>query len=380
MASIGQEINGHPGVDARSAPRSGSYSLARATGPPRSAYAELRRLIEERGLLDRRPVYYSLQIMLALGLFSVSVALFVLIDALWVQLLNAVFLAFIFQLFVFIGHDSAHRQVTRSVRNNDRIALVFWNLLMGVSKSWWFGRHNRHHAKTNRLDEDPDAELWFLCFSEEAACKKRGTERLLLKYQVFLAPMLSLYPVVLRYFTFRFLIWVKGSDVGEVPAPQRYSPLEMSLVAVHFLLYFGLLFYVLGVWQAGLFVLIHQGLWGLYYASVTATNHKGMPVLGKDDELDFLHQQVITSRNIKSHPVVDFLFGGLNFQIEHHLFPTMPRNKLKEAQTIVRPFCEKQGIAYSETGLLESYRDIMGSLRETSLVARESLAQDRVGN
>ena len=137
-------------------------------------------------------------------------------------------------------------------------------------------------------------------------------------------------------------------------------------------MYFGLSFYFLGVWQAVLFIVIHQGLFGLYYASVTASNHKGMPTLGEGDDLDFLRQQVLTSRNVKSHPLIDFWYGGLNFQIEHHLFPNMPRNKLREAQTIVRRFCEEHSIAYSETGLGQSYREILGSLQVASLAARES--------
>ena len=372
MGNIGQELSERSGLDMRGATAARPYSSRRATSLQGNAYAELKRLIKQKGLLDRQPAYYTFQILLALGLLALSATFLVLIDTLWMQLLNAVFLAFGFQRVVFIGHDSAHRQIARSVSKNNLIALISWNLLLGVSKSWWMGRHNRHHAHPNQLNEDPDAELWFLCFSEEEARRKRGFAQLLLKYQAFLVPLLSLYPVVLRYFTVRFLLWPKGSDVGKVPAPQRYLPAEILLVAVHYLLYFGLSFYLMGVWPAVLFIVIHQGLWGLYFASVTASNHKGMPIMEEGADFDFLRQQVLTSRNVKSHPLIDFWYGGLNFQIEHHLFPNMPRNKLREAQATVSSFCQERSIAYSETGLLQSWREILGSLQAVTLSARES--------
>ncbi len=375
MRNIGQELSDRPGLDVRGTPPAPPYSSTRATGLQGNAYVELKQLIKQKGLLDRQPAYYTFKILLTFALLALSVTLFVLIDTLWIQLLNAVFLAFIFQQIAFIGHDSAHRQIASSVRNNNLIALVSWNLLLGVSKSWWMGRHHRHHARSNELDADPDAELGFLGFSAEGARRRQGFQRFLMKYQVFLVPSLALYPVALRLYTVQFLLWAKGGHVGKVPTlppGRRRPPAEILLVAVHFLLYFGLSFYLLGVWQAVLFIVIHQGLFGLYYASVTASNHKGMPMWEEGNDFDFLRQQVLTSRDVKSHPLIDFWYGGLNFQIEHHLFPNMPRNKLREAQPIIRRFCEERSVAYSETSLVQSYREILESIQVASLAVRES--------
>jgi fatty acid desaturase len=80
---------------------------------------------------------------------------------------------------------------------------------------------------------------------------------------------------------------------------------------------------------------------------------------------DFLRQQAITSRNVRG-PLVDFLYGGLNYQIEHHLFPTMPRNNLSRAQPHVRAFCTSRGISYSETGVVQSWREILSNYTEDS--------------
>jgi fatty acid desaturase len=116
-------------------------------------------------------------------------------------------------------------------------------------------------------------------------------------------------------------------------------------------------------------MLVHQATFGVYNVLIFAPNHKGMPNVTEDRRLDFLREQVLTARNVRGHPLVDFWYGGLNYQIEHHLFPTMPRNRLAEAQPIVRAFCEERGIDYYETGLLRSYREVIGHLNEVATSA-----------
>jgi fatty acid desaturase len=121
-------------------------------------------------------------------------------------------------------------------------------------------------------------------------------------------------------------------------------------------------FLVLSPVQAVAFLLIHQGLFGIYLGCSFAPNHKGMPVLSEDKKLDFLRRQVITARNIRGGWFTDFALGGLNYQIEHHLFPSMPRPSLRHAQQPVRAFCEQHGIAYRETGFFASYAQVLRHL------------------
>jgi hypothetical protein len=106
------------------------------------------------------------------------------------------------------------------------------------------------------------------------------------------------------------------------------------------------------------FLVVQQGLFGVYMGSSFAPNHKGMPVVGKDEKVDFLRRQVLISRNIRGSLLTDLALGGLNYQIEHHLFPSMPRPSLRQAQAPVQAFCAQRGIPYSETGLLASYAQV----------------------
>ena len=145
-------------------------------------------------------------------------------------------------------------------------------------------------------------------------------------------------------------------------------------MVLHFALYLSLLFTALEPLQAVLFIAVHRGLYGVYMVSIFAPNHKAMPLLENDSEEDFLRRQVLTSRNVFSHPVTDFWYGGLNYQIEHHLFPRMPRNNLRLAQPIVKDFCRAHAIAYHETSVLQSYGEILQHLHEVGAPLRKEAA------
>ena len=103
---------------------------------------------------------------------------------------------------------------------------------------------------------------------------------------------------------------------------------EAALLIGHAALFFVAPFLLMGVWQAVVFVLVTQTAFGFYLGASFVTNHVGMPVLSATDDLDYLRRQVLTSRNLAARAVTGFVVGGLDAQIEHHLFPSMPRANL----------------------------------------------------
>ena len=110
------------------------------------------------------------------------------------------------------------------------------------------------------------------------------------------------------------------------------------------------------------FIAVQQGLFGLYLGCAFAPNHKGMPVVTGQDELDFLRRQVLTSRNVSGGRLTETMLGGLNYQIEHHLFPAMPRPALRRCRPLVRAFCAQAGLLYCEKGLVSSYSEVLRHL------------------
>ncbi len=328
-------------------------------------YLQLRRLVADKGLLDRQYLYYAVNIPAMLSLLALGIAVIITFEQLWVQTLNAVFLAMVFGQFGFLGHDSGHRQIFRSARNND-IVMLLAGLVTGMTPSWWQDKHNKHHRNPNQLDADGDIEVSVFAFTEEQALEKRGLLRFVVKYQAFLFyPMLLLTSLSLL-----------GGGIVYLARRERvrYPVAEVTAVVAGIALYLAILFVFLPPWQAALFIVVHRALAGLYMGSVFAPNHKGMPVLEPGAKLDHLRQQALTSRDVLPNPVIDFAYGGLNYQIEHHLFPNMPRNRLKDAREVVRTFCLERGITYHETGFWQSQREILGYMHEVSAPLRRKRA------
>ena len=325
-------------------------------------YAELRGLLAQQGLFDSQPVYYAGKALQNLSFLLLALGILVTTNLFWVQMLNAAFLAFVFTQIAFMGHDAGHRQIFQSVWKTNVFGLLC-TLLTAISYSWWTEKHNQHHRNPNHLEQDPDVRLQFLAFSDEQSGNAQGVSRAIVKHQAHLFfPLLLLQSFAIRFRSINFLL-SKGA---------RFRVIEALFIAIHVLIYLGCVLALLGVWQGMAFILVHQMLFGLYMGSTFAPNHKGMLVLTGNGSLDLLRQQVLTARNVRSHPLTDFWFGGLNYQIEHHLFPQMARNKLKAAQATVKVFCQAHAIPYYETGIIQAYGETLRYLHHVSAPLRRA--------
>ncbi len=318
-----------------------------------SDYAQLSRRIKQAGLLERRSRYYIWKIALTAAALAAGWAAFVLVGNSWWQLGVAAFLAVVFTQVGFLGHDAGHRQIFGSRRANYVLGLLHGNLGIGLSYGWWVEKHNRHHAHPNTEGADPDIRPSVVAFSAAQARAARGAARLAFRYQAYLFfPLLLLEAVSLHVASIRAL----------TSRTSRHRPAETTLLAAHVVGYLGVVFVVLPPVKAVVFILVQQGLFGLYLGSSFAPNHKGMAVLDAADRSDFLRRQVLTSRNVRGGWLTDFALGGLNYQIEHHLFPSMPRPNLRRSQAQVRAFCELHGVPYCQTSLAGSYAQALRHL------------------
>jgi fatty acid desaturase len=332
-----------------------------------SEYTRLSRQIKQAGLLDRRRGWYAAEIGLNLGLLAAGGVAFVLLGDSWWQLLTAAYLAVVATQITFVGHDAGHRQIFRSRRANDLVGLVHGNLLVGISFGWWVPKHNAHHSNPNHEDLDPDIGIAALAFTAAQARGKRGLARMIARSQAFLFfPLLLLEAGHLHVASLKSVVRGRG----------RANAVEAVLLLVHVAAYVTALLLVLSPVQAVAFAVVQQGLFGLYLGCAFAPNHKGMPTLTEADELDFVRRQVLTSRNVTGSRPVDFLLGGLNYQIEHHLFPNMPRPNLRHAQPLVRAFCAQHGLPYVEASLFGSYAEAVRHLHAVGAPLRLGAAAD----
>ncbi len=146
------------------------------------------------------------------------------------------------------------------------------------------------------------------------------------------------------------------------------------MITAHAVGYLTAVFLVLSPVRAVVFMIVQQGLFGLYLGCSFAPNHKGMPILNADDQSDFLRRQVLTSRNVRGGWLTDVALGGLNYQIEHHLFPSMPRPSLRGSQALIEAFCRQRGVPYCQSSLAGSYAQALRHLNTVGRLARPAAA------
>ncbi|WP_411104715.1 fatty acid desaturase family protein [Streptomyces sp. cmx-4-9] len=345
-------------------------SLQKVRPPPDPAetgsdFARLARKVQAAGLMARRPGYYTIRIALVAALYASGWAAFVLVGDSWWTLLVAGFLAFVFGQVALLAHDIAHRQVFRLRRASELSGRLAGNLGIGMGYGWWQDKHTRHHANPNHETLDPDLDPDILVWTQDQARAAKGLPRLLGRSQAYLFfPLLTLEGFNLHVAGIRSL----------ADRSLKKRALEGGLLLAHIAGYLAALFLVLPPGKAVVFLVVHQCLFGIYLGSIFAPNHKGMPTLQGSDRPDFLRRQVLTSRDVRGGRFTDLMLGGLNYQIEHHLFPSMPSPHLRRAQAIVRSHCRELGVGYLETSLIGSYRQTLASLHRAGAPIREARA------
>ena len=307
----------------------------------------------DAGLMKRDIAWYvGRMIRLGLGFAAVGV-MFVMLGHSWWQMLTAVLLGFMCTQVGFLSHDAAHRQIFASAKKNEWAARITGNLFVGLSYGWWMNKHGKHHANPNKIGKDDDIAAGAVVFTPEDAQTRTGFAKW------FAAPS--------------GLLLLPAADPGGAgPAYFRHPPraepqarscpsraAEIGLLAVRLIGVPVAAVLVMGPWIGLAFVAVQIITLGVYMGGAFAPNHKGMPLVPKDVKIDFMRRQTLMSRNIKGGWWVDAGMGGLNYQIEHHLFPTMSSKNLKLVQPMVREYCAERHIAYTETTLSQSYMIVM---------------------
>jgi fatty acid desaturase len=318
-----------------------------------SDYATLLSAVQRAHLLDRSGAAYVSRMLLLAAMTTGGAATSLWVGRSWWQIAMAAYFGVVFGQLGFLGHDAGHQQIFRSRRWNDRVGLLLSNLGVGLSYGWWVDKHNRHHRHPNAVGRDPDVARNVLAWTEEQANQQRGLLRVVASHQAaFFFPLLLLEALNLHVGSARTLLRKPREHVR-----------ELTLLSLHVGGGLAVVLLVLPPLQALVFVVVQQSVFGLYLGCSFAPNHKGMPILDDATSGDFFRRQVLTARNITGGRVLTAAFGGLNYQIEHHLFPSMPSRNLRSCRPIVKDFCAARGVDYCEKHLFGSYVQALRYLR-----------------
>ncbi len=329
-----------------------------------SDYSALLRQIQAQGLLKRRYFYYAVRaslLMAALGGVIVGV---VFLGNSWAQTALAVALAIVVVQVVFLSHDAAHRQIFRSNRANEVAALVMGALIGGISLSWWNNKHNKHHATPNTIGRDSDIAPSVVHFYATDQPPRSRLGRLLYERQGWwFFPLLMVEEINLQV----------QSVIAVLSRPaikRRWA--ELSLLSMRLLGYPVLLFIFLPAGKAAAFIGIQAAVTGLYLGAAFAASHIGMPILPHESRIDFFRRQVLTSRNVAGGRIAGWAMGGLNWQIEHHLFPSMPRPNLRLSVPLVREYCAEKQVPYDQLTIVVAWATVVRHLNRVGLASKDA--------
>lgn len=324
--------------------------------------------VKAAGLLKKRPSFYMIRLgvisLIAGGLWTGAafVGLAAQDHGAWILMgfLAAGLLGIMSAQYGFIAHEAAHRQIFKNNKANDWLGLILANLFAGLSYGFWMRKHNQHHKQPNQIDADPDIAIRILSFTPESRDAKKGFERWLSERQGWLFPFLL-------FLTGFDLLLDSFAGLARKDRPLKIRLLEFGLMVVRQTApYIGMALMFGWLWAIALWV-FQMMIFGFFMGAAFAPNHKGMPLVPKDAKLDFFSRQVLTSRNIRGSWLKDNLMGGLNYQVEHHLFPSMARPYLRKAHEIVGEYCRANDITLVEMNLISSYAVIIRYLSKVGL-------------
>lgn len=232
-----------------------------------------------------------------------------------------------------IGHDYIHGvdKFTDKMR-------MFVAVAGGLGPTWWSDKHNKHHALTNEMGVDEDVATDPFLFPW-APDPEHDSPLRKIQHWIFFIP-----------FSFLFALWRIDTMKVVIAAVEEKRPAakdELYALLAHYFIMMSLLPF--NVWIPA--VLIS----GLMSAIIVTPTHQSEDMFA-EYQPDFVVAQFQSTRNaVTTNPFSEWLWGGMQYQLEHHLFPSMPRSKYPALRPILMKFAEENNVpgGYRESGEFE---------------------------
>jgi len=310
-------------------------------------FDELKAEVREAGLLDRVPVRGSVEM---IGIIISMIIIFA-TASLWNPILLGLFMTMVFTRAVFVSHDILHTQYFKSKSLSMKLSYPFAAIILSNSSSWWDFKHNvNHHTWCNVPEKDED----ILALDGAFTPNNKGDNAFIrsYKYIIFWGAMFFMYPAFIVQ-SYNFAI-------------KRKNFTELLLMLLHWPIIWGTMFYILPTSDALIvFLTLYMSL-SAWLAFGFITNHLGCEVFDFEEgkQLSWMELQMRTSRSLIGGKFVHWFYGGLNTQIEHHLFPKAPRFHLLKVQEMTRNFAKKHNIDYFETTPIQAYVQINRAIKD----------------
>ncbi|KAL2621888.1 hypothetical protein R1flu_002093 [Riccia fluitans] len=335
-------------------------------------YRELRTALMRAQMFKTSIPYYVSKFITVFAILAAALAVINWNQSYLAVLGSSLIMGIYWQQCGWLAHDFVHNQVTDNRKFNSYFGGLFvGNVMTGFSLGWWKTKHNVHHAVTNECDEkynpiDPDIDtVPLLAWSKEIldTVDDQFVRSVISVQHWLFVPLLFLARISWMYSS-----WAHASSF---PMPRWLRVAEKTTLLIHYSSVIGAALYFLPVPQAICWVILSEFFSGLFLSIVFTVSHNGMEMY--TNPKNFVTAQLASTRNIKNQFFYDWFSGGLNWQIEHHLFPTLPRHSLGKIAPHVKALCAKHNLDYQEISLAAAMRAAFDRLVEVAAIARASL-------
>ena len=292
---------------------------------------------------------------------KISILLCLVVYLLDYYIISAILLGLAWQQIAFIGHDFGHQ--------NDYLSInLLIVMLFGTSIQWWKRNHNIHHIDTNSIENDPDIQhLPFICI--DSTIIKAQTYYSTYYNKWFNIDKVANYFVSKQHYLYylamaiaRVNLYVQSFQLLIYNQVQnRYK--ELFCLLIYWIWYIYLVSGLELIYERVIFVCISHAVAGLVHVQITLS-HFGMPAHFVEEK--FIENQFKTTLNISSSPYLDWFHGGLQFQIEHHLFPRVPRSNLRALSVKVQRFAKDNNLIYRSLDFISANRLVLKQLSEVA--------------
>lgn len=332
-------------------------------------YRKLRALFMREQLFKSSKSYYLFKTLTNVAIVTASIAIISLYKSYWAVAASASLMGLFVQQCGWLSHDFLHHQVFETRWLNDFVGYAVGNVVLGFSVSWWKTKHNLHHAAPNEcdqtytpIDEDIDT-LPVIAWSKDLLATVQSKKMLrVLEYQHLF------FLVLLTFARASWLFWSAAFTLKPtMTLGEKF--LERGTMLLHYIWFSSVAFYLLPgskpiVWMVG-----SELMSGFLLGYVFVLSHNGMEVYNTSK--DFVNAQIASTRDIKAGMFNDWFTGGLNRQIEHHLFPTMPRHNLNKISPHVEALCKKHGLVYEDVSMATGTYRVLKTLKEVADAASQ---------
>ncbi len=320
------------------------------------AFTQLKSEVRKTGLLERVPVRGSVEmiaIVLSMGFIFYIASIYdsLNIVSIWIPIALGLFMTLVFTRAVFVSHDILHLQYFKNKTLSFKLSYLFSAIILSNSSSWWDYKHNvNHHTWCNVVEKDEDIRVMNGAFTPH----NKGNQAWLraTKYLVFWGALFFMYEAFIVR-SYNFVI-------------RRKKWGELGLMLLHWPIVWGTIFYFLPLNDALIVYVTLNFTLSIWLSLGFITNHLGCEVFDKEEgeKFSWMELQMRTSRSLRGGRFIHWFYGGLNTQIEHHLFPKAPRFNLLKIQSMTRAFAKKHDLKYFETSPIEAYLQINHALKD----------------